>query len=112
VDLKKSGDRKSDCQAGMTPIGLIFKHEGVDKYGKLRQGELMLIHRCIGCEKISINRIAGDDNSETILKVFKKSQGTDRKKIEQLKQDGIDVLSEKDKKVVLIQLFGKNFKKV
>ncbi len=58
----------------MKPIGLTFKWEGVDKYNNLREGELMLIHECTGCGKISINRIAADDNEETILKVFDESQ--------------------------------------
>lgn len=111
VDLVKSGDRKSECKAGMKPIGLTFKLEGVDKYGKLRQGELMVIHECTGCGKISINRIAGDDNPETILNIFKASQRIDKEKVAQLRRDGIDVLTEKEIKTILTQLFGKNFKK-
>lgn len=110
VDLKKPGDRKSSCRAGMEPIGLTFKHEGVDKYGKLRQGELMLIHECTGCGKISINRIAADDNSEAILRVFEESQKLDPGKRNQLEQDGIEILSKETKKEILVQLFGKNFK--
>lgn len=74
VDDRKVGDRKSQCQKPMKPIGLTFKWEGVDKYNNLREGELMLIHECTGCGKISINRIAADDNEETILKVFDESQ--------------------------------------
>lgn len=112
VDLKKQGDRKSNCQAGMKPIGLTFKREGVDKYGRLRQGELMLIHECTICGKISINRIAADDNSEAILKVFEESQRLDSKKRNQLEQDNIEVLSRERQKEILIQLFGKNFKNI
>lgn len=110
VDLEKAGDRKSKCQAGMMPIGLTFKHEGVNKYDKLRQGELMLIHECTGCGKISINRIAGDDSAETILKVFEESQKLDSEKRNQLEQDGIEILSRETKKEILTQLFGKDFK--
>jgi len=107
VDLKKPGDRKSICRAGMKPIGLILKHEGADRYGKLRQGELMLIHECTGCGKISINRIAADDNSEAILRVFEESQKLDPEKRNQLEQNGIKILSRETKKEILTQLFGK-----
>ena len=62
VDLDKPGDRSFKCQVDMKSIGLTFEHEGMGKYGKLWQGELMLIHECTGCVKISINRIATDDN--------------------------------------------------
>jgi len=104
VDLEKPGDRKSECQAGMKPIGLTFKHEGEDKYGKLRQGELMLIHECV-CGKISINRIAGDDNSEAILKAFEESQ-KHPKKWDQLKRKGIEILLSGKREKIFIQLFG------
>lgn len=111
VDLKKAGDRKSKCQAEMKPIGLIFKHEGVDKYGVLRQGELMLIHECVNCGKISINRIAGDDNSEAILRIFEESQGLPPEKRNRLERNGIEVLSDERKEEILTQLFGKDFRK-
>lgn len=107
VDLEKQGDRKSKCQTGMKPIGLTFKHEGADKYGKLRQGEILLIHECAGCGKISINRIAGDDNPKAILKIFEESQKLNLKKKNQLERDGIKPLSKKMREKILIQLFGK-----
>jgi len=111
VDLKKPGDRKSKCQAGMKPIGLTFKHEGVDKYGILRRGELMLIHECVNCGKISINRIAGDDNTEAILRVFEESQRLSSEKRNQLERDNIEALSSERKEEILAQLFGKDFRK-
>lgn len=110
VDFKKPGDRKSNCRATMKPIGLTFKHEGVDKYGKLRQGELMLIHECTGCGKISINRIAADDNSKAILKVFGESQKLNLEKRNRLERDGIKILPRETKEKILTQLFGKDFK--
>ena len=93
----------------MKPEGLVFKGEGIDKYGKLRQGELMLVHQCLGCGKISINRIAGDDEPKAILKVFDLSQKIGGKEIKLLKERGIKLLSEKNKKDVVVQLFGKKF---
>ena len=110
IDLKKAGDREAKCGGDMEPIGLTFKNEGKDKYGELRQGELMLIHKCVICGKISINRIAGDDDSKEILKVFKLSQKVDSETIKQLGQKGIKLLSGKDKREIYVQLFGKDFK--
>ncbi|OGN29958.1 MAG: hypothetical protein A3A33_01390 [Candidatus Yanofskybacteria bacterium RIFCSPLOWO2_01_FULL_49_25] len=45
----------------MRPIGITHKSDGV---------ELMLVHQCMSCGKISKNRIAGDDNVATLLAVF------------------------------------------
>jgi len=55
------GDRKADCLGAMRPIGITHKSDGV---------ELMLVHQCMSCGKISKNRIAGDDNVATLLAVF------------------------------------------
>ena len=108
VDLEKSGDRKSDCKASMVPIGLTFKHEGFDKWGKPRQGELMLIHRCTRGDKISINRIAGDDDAHVILRVFEESKALSPEEREALEEQKIRLLDESDKDQILTQLFGRD----
>ena len=36
----------------------------------------MLVHECSKCAKISINRIAGDDDPNTIERIFTDSQRT------------------------------------
>ena len=105
VDKEKSGDRKSMCQAEMTPIVLTFKHEGFDKYGKVRQGELMIVHRCMECGKVNINRIAGDDSEETILLLLQQKNITNELG-SILKQSDIDLLGKKDEDRVRKQLFG------
>lgn len=51
------GDRKSMCGGRMKPIGLRFKQDG----------ELMIVHKCNSCGKVSNNRIAGDDFTDAIL---------------------------------------------
>jgi len=100
VDIE-SGDRKCECRGLMEPIGLTFKEEGFDKYGKKKQGEIMLIHRCVKCNHISINRIAGDDDSEMVLKIFDK--GRDLEDI-----GNIHVLKTKEEREnAVIQLYGK-----
>lgn len=108
VDLDESGDRKSACQGKMEPIGLTFKQKGINKYGEAKQGELMLIHKCFKCDKISINRLAADDNSQVILEVFEKSKQLNSEKINGLIQEGINILTEQDKQEIETQLFGKN----
>lgn len=105
-DLKIPGDRKSLCHGLMEPIGLTFKKEGKDKYGREKQGELMLIHRCLKCGKISINRLAADDNEEAILSVFQKSQNLNLQEQEVLFSQGIQLLTAKDEQEIKKQLFG------
>lgn len=101
LDEKIPGDRESVCEGKMEPIGLTFKKEGVDKYGKEKEGEIMIIHKCIKCGKISINRIAGDDNADEILKIFKKGLS-----IKERLGKEIIPLKEEDKKELDKQLFG------
>jgi hypothetical protein len=105
VDLKAAGDRLADCQGAMPPIGLTVKkiHK---KYGD-SQGELMLIHRCTVCGKLSINRIAADDDPRQILQVFESSQALDRLERDRLEADGIAMLKTAQADSVRRQLFGK-----
>lgn len=106
VDQKLPGDRKSPCQGGMEPLGLTFKQERLDKWGKPREGELMIVHRCVRCGKISINRIAADDLPEIILEVFKKSQNLEEDLKEQLIPENINLLGKDSEEKIKTQLFG------
>jgi DNA-directed RNA polymerase subunit RPC12/RpoP len=101
IDLQKSGDRMANCKNPMEPIGLTFKQERIDKYGKTKQGELMIVHQCEKCGKISLNRIAGDDKEEEILKLLENPPQKEFK--------GIKVLGLEDKEEVERQLYGKAF---
>ena len=87
VDLHKPGDRLSACKAIMQPIGLTVK-PGRDKFGMDCFGELMLIHRCKDCGKLSINRIAADDITERLLEIFYASIGTDAHTHVSLRSEG------------------------
>jgi len=107
VDLKSPGDRKSTCLGLMEPIGLTFKEEGMDKYGKPRQGEIMIIHLCHGCQKLSINRIAADDDSKAILAIFEKSLALPDELKERIKNEGTKLLKEKDREEIRTQLLGR-----
>lgn len=107
VDIK-SGDRKAICKGLMEPIGLTFKHEGWDKQGKPRIGELMIVHQCKKCKSFSINRLAADDDPNIVVLVFNKSKSIAQETKDELKQAGISLLGETDKQEVLSQLFGKD----
>jgi hypothetical protein len=89
------GDRESSCQGKMEPIGLVFKKSKLNKYGLGKKGELMLVHQCLACGKISTNRVAGDDQAQSILDLFYSSQG---KK---------NFLKKEDETELKLQLFGK-----
>lgn len=100
VDEAK-GDRRATCHGGMEPIGLTFKHEG---YG--RTGEIMLIHLCSICQKISINRAARDDPEHKILEIFGGSSKLHEAVKSRLSRNSIYMLREVDERELSMQLFG------
>jgi hypothetical protein len=63
VDNTRPGDRMSDCHALMEPAGILIR----------RNGEQVLIHRCLGCGKEDPNRIAADDNPLLLMRLAPKS---------------------------------------
>jgi len=101
MDAVKPGDRKSNCHSSMKPIALTFKNVGLDKYGRKKQGEIMIVHRCDKCGKISLNRIAGDDDPQEILKILEQTNTS----LYDLPKN-IAVLTKKDKDEVKKQLLG------
>ncbi|NED95027.1 RNHCP domain-containing protein [Phytoactinopolyspora alkaliphila] len=56
VDVKP-GDRAASCGARMEPIAITTR----------RDGEWLVVHRCLRCDELSSNRIAGDDNALMLL---------------------------------------------
>jgi len=104
LDLYAAGDRLSACKAGMRPIGLTFKRSA-KKYGP-GHGELMLVHLCVECSRLSINRIAADDHSGTVYEVFHVSLGMDCTTKARLSEAGIEILERMDTEAVRRQLFG------
>jgi len=101
VDEAK-GDRKAACGGQMEPIGLTFKHEGVGKIG-----ELMLIHHCAQCGKLSINRIARDDSEQAIFDAYTQSLELSETLKQQMADAGIYLANTADGQTVREQLFGK-----
>jgi hypothetical protein len=107
LDLYSAGDRLSACKGQMKPIGLTMK-KGRNKYRLESRGELMLIHECMGCGSLSINRIAADDDSESILDVFNASLQNLYQIRKRVEADGIIMLNAEDDELVRSQLFGQN----
>ncbi len=104
MDLYEAGDRLSACKAEMKPLGLVLKRTN-KKYGS-RQGELMIIHQCVECGSVSINRIAADDDNETILAIFAGSLRLDPQTAARIAQSGIYPLQAGDLDIVRARLFG------
>jgi hypothetical protein len=105
VDQNTPGDRKSQCKSRMQPLGLTVKHT-FKRYGMEKCGELMLIHRCLGCGKYSINRIAADDDSQQVYQIFRNSFELCEETVRQLNDKGILLLGSRDLTIVYSQLYG------
>jgi hypothetical protein len=90
----------------MKPIGLTMKRIR-KKYGTGKYGELMIIHRCVECGRLSINRIAADDIPEAVLEIFEGSIELDALTKTQFVENGIDALEAADMSIVQSQLFGR-----
>jgi len=53
------GDRDAECGSLMEPIGITVRGDG----------EWVLVHRCVGCDEVHLNRTAGDDNPLVLLRI-------------------------------------------
>ena len=104
LDLEAAGDRLSACKALMRPIGLTVKQTR-RKYG-FGRGELMLIHLCSDCGRLSINRLAADDDRENLFIVFEQSLRMEAPLRQRLASERILPLSEQEIGSVRSQLFG------
>jgi hypothetical protein len=107
LDLYVAGDRLSACKAPMKPSGLTVK-KGRNKYQRETRGELMLIHQCVECKTLSINRIAADDDSETILSIFHESLMLSYELRALCIQRGIVNLDAENREIVFTQLYGRH----
>ncbi len=103
------GDRASKCGAGMEPIAVTLKIEGQDKYtGNQKLGDVMLVHRCLGCNKYVVNRVAADDSPSKILEIFDKSQLLSNEEKLHLQSMEINILEgPAGKKLLSERLYGK-----
>ncbi|WP_283139820.1 RNHCP domain-containing protein [Rhizohabitans arisaemae] len=53
------GDRAADCDASMAPIAIQVRPNG----------EWAIVHRCNACGTLDANRIAGDDNPLSLMRL-------------------------------------------
>jgi len=101
LDLRVAGDRLCACKGAMKPVGLTLKRRN-KKYARLCQGELMLVHQCSECLRLSINRIAADDIADTIYEVYRGSLRRERPPL----GEEIELLRDEDDLLVRARLFG------
>lgn len=59
VDAKRPGDRASNCRSLMAPVARFDR----------RDGEPVLVHRCLGCGRQRHNRLAADDNVLALVRL-------------------------------------------
>ncbi len=104
LDLYAAGDRLSACKAPMQPVALTAKRSR-NKYNRGR-GELMLVHVCTDCSQVSINRIAADDDAQTLLEVFNASLALPVRMKNLLLNNGIGILPQESLPQLQLQLFG------
>ena len=105
LDLFEAGDRLAACKALMRPVGLTLKNSR-NKYARIGSGELMLVHLCTHCERISINRIASDDIPQAIMEVYEASLGAPARLRQQGITDGINLLGDESFDIIYQQLYG------
>jgi len=105
LDLYVAGDRLSACKGQMKPRGLTLK-KSRNKYRLESGGELMLIHECVECGTLSINRIAADDDPESVMNVFSKSLSLGYPIRSVCEDQGITILNAEDMEIVYIRLYG------
>jgi hypothetical protein len=117
LDLYAPGDRLSACKAGMRPVGLALKRtnkkywpEGArpENQSLDKSGELLLVHLCGECGKVSLNRLAADDDPQTLLETFEASLALDAATRAALVENDISTLQRSDFHILRTRLFGKN----
>jgi hypothetical protein len=106
LDLYIAGDRLSACKAPMCPLGLTMK-PGRNKYAP-GGGEMMLVHSCVDCGRLSINRIAADDDAQALLETFAISSTLPCRTRGLLLTSGIRLLDDMDAWIVQRQMLGAN----
>jgi hypothetical protein len=107
LDLFEAGDRLSACKGAMLPVALTWKRSP-KKYARPGDGELMLVHRCRDCDRLSINRIAADDDNALILSLLHAAAKLDHQAFDACVSAGIQVLGGADSSMVTRSLFGQN----
>jgi hypothetical protein len=95
----------------MQPVAMAFKDYRINPFTNKGSGELMIIHQCLNCGKISPNRIAGDDNECQILSILKESMNLNEDITTRLRNIGLEPITTSNKEGAFISLFGINYQK-
>jgi hypothetical protein len=90
----------------MKPIGLTCRDKATNPFTARTSGEIYLVHLCLGCGKLSINRISGDDLSYKIIDILNNSDNKEK----DVRNIGIDFIQKKDIEIVMTALYGYNYK--
>jgi DNA-directed RNA polymerase subunit RPC12/RpoP len=106
LDLKKTGDRLCACKGWMKPVGLTIKRT-IKKYARSQFGELMLVHQCQDCNRISINRLAADDMTDRLWEVFENSCRPESPLENILQKDGVRLLQSEEAAFARTLVFGR-----
>ncbi len=93
----------------MQPIGLTLKNARINPYTGKASGEIMLVHHCLACGRISCNRVAGDDNAYSILGLLKELKMSDEQLSLRLQGLNIDLLTSDDEDMVSRALLGNQY---
>lgn len=93
----------------MQPIALAFKNYKVNLFTGKGNGEVMIIHQCLNCGKISPNRIAGDDNEYQVISILNESINLNQNMANLLKNLRLEPITALNKEEALISLFGINY---
>ncbi|BAD57861.1 RNHCP domain-containing protein [Nocardia farcinica] len=59
VDRRIPGDRAESCRGRMQALSLTVREDG----------EWSLVHQCLACGTLRLNRIAGDDNALALMRI-------------------------------------------
>ena len=90
----------------MQPIGLTLKPGKVNRYARENSGEIMLVHYCLSCGKISCNRIAGDDNAYAIIRLLSEPLEFESAWMREINASNICLLTLSNEEMVARALFG------
>lgn len=96
----------------MRPIGLTLKNAKLNAYTGRTSGEIMLVHQCVSCGRISCNRIAGDDNGFAVVNLLGEPANLLLSTRNELNDLNIQLLSMDDEQMVSICLFGINYQEL
>jgi hypothetical protein len=95
----------------MQPTGLTVKDVRTNYFTGRVSGELMVVHVCLNCGKISCNRIAGDDNSYMLAKLVEEKTTINASLSAKLKSLGVNLLSWEDRSLILTAIYGNDYEK-